>query len=165
MSKIVKSGTAVTAISKATSAEAAVAIQQKLDKNIWATASRDSPNAEKLLDGAIQRQSVSVSYLDKQFVSQSNGVGSYKRPELNVRASAGSRKWTSPWDMQRYRYKVARIYMPQNKHVHFHPTNKSKGNYWALDFADWGSYKNPTMGWTSGTQDTFNGAYQIPLHM
>jgi hypothetical protein len=53
MSKIIKTGTAVTALSKATSAEAAVAISQKLEGNIWATPSRDSPNAEKLLDGAI----------------------------------------------------------------------------------------------------------------
>jgi hypothetical protein len=55
--------------------------------------------------------------------------------------------------------------MPQNKHVHLHPTNNLKGNYWAIDFENWGAFKSPTMGWTSGSQDTFNGSYQIPLHV
>lgn len=53
MSKVIKAGTPITAISKAMSAESAIAISQKLEANVWATPSRDSPNAEKLLDGAI----------------------------------------------------------------------------------------------------------------
>lgn len=53
MSKIVKAAKQVSAVSKAVTQDAAVAVQQKLENNIYATPSRDSPNAEKLKDGAI----------------------------------------------------------------------------------------------------------------
>ena len=49
---------AVTAVSRALTQEAQAAVSQKLVTNIYATPSRDSPNAEKLKDGAIQRGSV-----------------------------------------------------------------------------------------------------------
>jgi NADH dehydrogenase (ubiquinone) Fe-S protein 4 len=32
--------------------------------------------------------------------------------------------------------------------------------YWVIEMDNWGSYKSPLMGWTTGTQDPFNG-----LHM
>ena len=49
---------AVTAVSRAVSAEAVAVVNDKLVHNVWATPSRCSPNGEKLKDGAIQRMSV-----------------------------------------------------------------------------------------------------------
>ena len=49
---------AVTAVSRTLTQEAQIAVSQKLSHNIYATHSRDSPNGEKLKDGAIQRASV-----------------------------------------------------------------------------------------------------------
>jgi hypothetical protein len=39
-------------------------------------------------------------------------IGSYKRPELNAKASTSAHKWMTPWDDKKFRSKVARIYMP-----------------------------------------------------
>lgn len=123
---------------------------------MWATPSRRSPNAEQLKDGAIQRASVSASNDELRFTkANESGVGFYKREELNVKASGGSFYWSSPWDTQAQRYKIARIYMVQRKHVHCHPSNKSDGSGWTIDFGSWGHHKSPLMGWSRGTQDTF----------
>ena len=62
----------------------------------------------------------------------------------------------APWDTQLARNKIARIYMPQKKHVHCHPTNKTMGKFWAIDFESMGCYKSPLMGWTSASHDTYN---------
>ena len=50
----------VTAVSRVFSTEAVAVLESKLEQNVWATPSRDSPNADRLKDGAIQRASVSV---------------------------------------------------------------------------------------------------------
>ena len=55
-----------------------------------------------------------------------------------------------------HRYKIARIYMPQRKHVHCHPSNKNIGNYWAIDFPSYGHYKSPLMGWGKATRDMYS---------
>ena len=92
---------AVTAVSRVLREETAAALTQKLDGNVWATPSRASPNGEKLKDGAIQRASVSTSGDQLEFVSQNpDGIGHYKREELNVKASGGLYQWSSPWDPQ-----------------------------------------------------------------
>ena len=83
-------------------------------------------------------------------------IGVYKRPEHNVKVSTTAMKHMAPWDTQMYRHKIARIYMPQKKHVHCHPTNKSGGKYWTIDFDTWGTYKSPLMGWTSASMDTYS---------
>ena len=44
--------------------------------------------------------------------------------------------------------------MNQKKHVHCHPTNKTPGHGWTIDFSTWGNHKSPLMGWGKGTQDT-----------
>ena len=49
----------VTGVSRAVHAEAVQVVQDKISNSVWANPSRDSPNAAKLLDGAIQRESVS----------------------------------------------------------------------------------------------------------
>lgn len=90
---------AITAVSSVVKPEAAAVLTQKLDMNIWATASRGSPNAERLQDGAIQRASVSTSGDSLRFVKANpDGVGFYKREDLSTRASGGSFMWSSPWD-------------------------------------------------------------------
>ena len=45
--------------------------------------------------------------------------------------------------------------MPQRKHVHCHPADKTIGNYWVVDFETESTFKSPLMQWTSGTCDTF----------
>ena len=45
----------ITMLSKAVTQEALEAVSAKLQNNIWAIPSRSSPNAAKLVDGAIQR--------------------------------------------------------------------------------------------------------------
>jgi len=148
----------VTAVSRVVSAEAAAIVESKLDYNIWATPSRDSPNADRLKDGAIQRMSVSVPDDRIGHVSLNpEGIGSYKRAELNTRASPGFARNSNPGQSQVYRYKIARIYMPQKKHLHCHPADKSIGHYWAIDFPSWGHYKSPLMGWGRATRDTYSG--------
>lgn len=147
----------MTAVGRVLNAESQVAIQKSLEGNIWAQPSRASPNGEKLKDGAIQRASVSNSGVKLHYVAANpEGIGFYKREELNVKAGAGSYAWSSPWDTQAQRYKIARIYMPQRKHVHCHPTNKTDGKYWRIDFGTWGHYRSHLMGWGTGTQDTWS---------
>ena len=46
--------------------------------------------------------------------------------------------------------------MPQRKHVHCHPSNKTDGKYWAIEFASDGCYKSPLMGWTRATMDSYS---------
>ena len=46
--------------------------------------------------------------------------------------------------------------MPQRKHVHCHPTDKTIGKGWAMQFDNWGSYKSPLMGWNNGSHDVNN---------
>ena len=146
---------AITAIATVAKPEAVAVINQKLDMNIWAQPSRKSPNGEQLKDGAIQRQSVSTLGNELMFVKANpKGIGFYKREELNVKASKGSAYWLHPWNGQEQRYKIARIYMRQRKHLHCHPTSKrNDGNGWTIDFGGWGMHKSPLMGWKGATHD------------
>jgi hypothetical protein len=147
----------VTGVSRAVHAEAVQVVQEKIAHSVWATPSRDSPNAAKLLDGAIQRESVSVPLAKLAFTHQNpEKIGAFKRPEHNVSCSATAHLFMAPWDRQQYRSKIARIYMPQRKHLHCHPTDKRVGKGWAIEFDSWGQYKSPLMGWTSATSDTYS---------
>ncbi len=103
----------ITAVSLAVKADAVVVLNQKLEGNVWATPSRDSPNGERLKDGAIQRMSVSVPE-DRLAWTHLNPekIGSYKRPEHNVKASTTAHKWMGVSDDKKFRSKIARIYMP-----------------------------------------------------
>jgi len=147
---------AITAVSTVLKPEAVAVLDDKLHHNIWATPSRSSPNAEQLKDGAIQRASVQPQGDALRFVKANpHHIGQYKREELNTKASASF--WhSSPWDGQWHRYKIARIYMIQRKHVHCHPSNKSAGNGWTIDFSNTAMHKTPLMGWCRGTQDMFH---------
>ena len=43
--------------------------------------------------------------------------------------------------------------MVQRKHVHCHPTNKTDGHGWTIDFNSKGHHKSPLMGWSKGSQN------------
>ena len=150
---MVSSKNAVTAISRVVREETAVALNQKLVNNVWAQPSRSSPNGEKLKDGAIQRASVSTQGDALEFVKANPaGIGTYKREELNTKASQFASFWAAPWDrIGINQARVCRIYMPQRKHLHCHPTDKTDGTYWAIDFHTVGMHKAPLMGWKSGS--------------
>ena len=45
--------------------------------------------------------------------------------------------------------------MPQRKHVHCHPADKTIGKYWVVDFPTASTYKSPLMQWTSASTDPF----------
>ena len=62
----------------------------------------------------------------------------------------------APWDTQMMRNRVVRIYLPQRKHVHCNPTDKTVGKGCAMQFDNWGSYKSPLMGWNNGSHDVNN---------
>ena len=145
---------AVTAVSRTLTQEAQLAVTQKLDFNIYATPSRDSPNAERLQDGAIQRASVQPSFEQLMYVSlNKKGVGVFQRPALNAIAGGSAYSNSCVFDGQHNRHRVARIYMPQRKHVHNHPTNKTNGNYWCVELENQGTYRSPLMGWGRGSLD------------
>ena len=146
----------ITALSKCITQEALEAVTAKLNGNIWAVPSRSSPNAEKLIDGAIQRMSVVPDRGDLQVKANVDRVGFYKRDENNVRSSRSAYIYSNPWDEQVYRSKIARIYHPQRKHVHNHPSNKTIGKHWVIEFESWGSYKSPLMFFSSATRDTYS---------
>ncbi len=93
----------ITAVSKVVTQEALEAVSQKLVNNVWAIPSRQTPNAEKLLDGAIQRMSVLPDRYDLQVKANTEKVGFYKRAEVNERASRSFYIHSNPWDAQIYR--------------------------------------------------------------
>ena len=93
------------------------------------------------------------------YVSQNKkGIGFYQRPAMNTLAGASGYTTSCVWDGQHNRYRVARIYMPQKKHLHCHPTNKTHGNYWTLELENWGSFRSPLMGWGRGSLDPLSNS-------
>lgn len=59
------------------------------------------------------------------------------------------------WEVQYAQTRIARIYHSAKKHVHCHPTNKTIGKHWIVEFESAASYKSPLMYWNSATTDTF----------
>ena len=86
--------------------------------------SRSCPNAEKLLDGAIQRAAVQPNRYDLHYKSNVDKVGVYKREENNVRSSLSAVRSSYIHDGALMKGKIARIYHPDRKHVHDTPLNK-----------------------------------------
>ena len=79
-----------------------------------------------------------------------------QRPHQGIAASGGAYMSTDIWsNWGSYQNKIARIYMPQRKHLHCHPADKTIGKYWAVDFATQSTYKSPLMQWTSASSDAF----------
>ena len=46
--------------------------------------------------------------------------------------------------------------MPQRKHVHCHPQDKSIGRYWVVEFEHTNTFKSPLMQWGTGSTDPYN---------
>ena len=83
-------------------------------------------------------------------------VGVTKRPEVGVRSSGSTVMTSDCWaDYSRFQNKIARIYMPQKKHLHCHPCDKTIGKYWAIDFATASTYRAPLMQWSTSSLDPF----------
>ena len=129
-----------TALTKVVNQQALEAITSKLSHNVWAVPSRTSPNADKLVDGAVQRMSVSPNRYALHVKVNTDKVGFYKRPELNERASRSACTFANVWDSRWYREKTARIYYQQIKTVHHHPSNKILGHSWIIEFESFGAY-------------------------
>ena len=111
----------MSSISKIVNPSAISAIQ-KAAKSVYAHPSKYSPNAPKLVDGAIQRVSVQPSTTRLAVKVNTDKVGITKRPEPNSLASStGLMLGDLKQDYARFENKIARIYMPQKKHVHNHP--------------------------------------------
>ena len=141
----------ITALSKVVNQQALEAVTQKLSGNVWAVASRSSPNAEKLKDGAIQRMSVSPDRYNLHVNVNKDKVGFYKRPELTERASGSFYNHSLPWETYEHLNRVARIYYPEVRHTQRHPANKGTGKCWVVEFESYGTYKSPLHFYTSGT--------------
>ncbi len=88
----------ISAVSKVVTQEALEAVSQKLTNNIWAIPSRSSPNASKLIDGAIQRASVLPDRSQVAVLENTERVGLYKREENNERASRSLLMHSNVWD-------------------------------------------------------------------
>ena len=81
-------------------------------------------------------------------------VGVTQRPMQGVRSSGSGNILGDPFsDFSKITNRTARIYMPQKKHVHNHPQDKTIGKYWVIDFPITSTYKSPLMQWTSGSLD------------
>eukprot|EP00347_Sterkiella_histriomuscorum_P018869 403343860 len=146
----------ISAVSKVVNQQALEAITQKLSNNVWAAPSRTNPNAAKLVDGAIQRQSVVP---DSELLHPSvntDKVGYYKRPQNDETSSGSAFIQSTIWETKFAQNKIARIYHPQKKHTHNHPTNKLTGNHWVIEFQPNSQYKSSLMSWTSATTDPFH---------
>ena len=143
-------------ISKVAKEQSLVAMRNKLKYSLEATPSRHSPNAAKLIDGAIQRASVQPARNQMSMTRNSEKVGMSRRPHQGVNSSGSAGMTTDPYtDFVKHQRKIARIYMPQRKHVHCHPADKTIGKYWAVDFETESTFKSPLMQWTSATNDAF----------
>ena len=148
----------ITAVSKVANSGAVSALKKSLQNNIYAhQSSRFSPNASKLVDGAIQRHSVQPNRNSMAMAVNKDCVGVTKRPNVGVNSSGSTVITSDVWTaFGLFQNKVARIYMPQRKHVHCHPADKTIGKYWAIDFGTESTYKSPLMQWTSASCDPFH---------
>ena len=147
----------ITAVSKVLNENTLQVLQNKLKGNYAAMPSVNNPNAAKLKDGAIQRASVELPF-DKITTSQNpDKIGLRRRPHQGVESSGSahiSTETNTNW--VKYQNKVARIYMPEKKHVHNHPCNKLIGKQWVIDLEHEGSFKSPLMQWTTASLDPFH---------
>ena len=78
------------------------------------------------------------------------------RPHSGISSGGSAAISTDPFiDYARYQNKIARIYMPQKKHVHNHAADKTMGKYWVIEFDTESTFKSPLMQWTSASNDLF----------
>ena len=83
-------------------------------------------------------------------------VGVTRRPNPGYNSSGSVLISSDIWtNFNAFQNKMARIYMPQRKHLHCHPADKTIGKYWVIDFATESTYKSPLMQWSSSSRDPF----------
>ena len=151
------SGKAITAVSKVASEQTLTVLKNTLRNNFAAVKSVNNPNALKLQDGAIQRGSVEPGRHEIHSAINTDKVGLRRRPHQGVQSSGSAHITTETnTNWAKLANKVARIYMPERKHVHNHPCDKTIGKYWVLDLEHESTYKSPLMQWTSASTDCFH---------
>ena len=84
-------------ISKVAKEQSLVAMRNKLKYSLEATPSRHSPNAAKLIDGAIQRASVQPARNQMSMTRNSEKVGMSRRPHQGVNSSGSAGMTTDPY--------------------------------------------------------------------
>ena len=85
---------------------------------------RSSPNAERLIDGGIQRMAVSPSRYELHPKMNKDKVGFYKSDELNARASRTAYVRSDPFEDESYFRRIVRIAIDDHFHTQCHPVNK-----------------------------------------
>ena len=85
---------------------------------------RSSPNAERLIDGGIQRMAVSPSRYELHPKMNKDKVGFYKSDELNARASRTAYVRSDPFEDESYFRRIVRIAIDDHFHTQCHPANK-----------------------------------------
>ena len=81
---------AVSALVKAGQSDAVATLQSRLRNNVYAAASRSSPNGPKLVDGAIQRNAVQPNFNNLSYLANPDKIGLTKRPQLGVFSSGSA---------------------------------------------------------------------------
>ena len=90
-------------VSKVVNKNSVATLQKALNLNIYAKESRLSPNANKLVDGAIQRQSVQPSRYGLAVKVNKDKVGVTRRPVQGTLSSDSGLMLSDPWtDFARY---------------------------------------------------------------
>ncbi len=145
----------ISSVSRVVNQQALEAISQKLNGNVWAVQTSLNPNANKLLDGAIQRKSVVPDSKALHPSVNTDKVGYYKRPQMDESSSRSGLQHSLVWDGLEGRNMIARIYHPSKKHLHNHPTNKLTGTHWVIEFQSASQFKSPLMNWTSASTDSY----------
>uniref|UniRef100_A0A7S3G0P5 NADH dehydrogenase [ubiquinone] iron-sulfur protein 4, mitochondrial n=1 Tax=Strombidium rassoulzadegani TaxID=1082188 RepID=A0A7S3G0P5_9SPIT len=79
------------------------------------------------------------------------------RPHQGIQSSGAGFIHADPTtDSLKFQDRVVRIYMPQKKHVHTPPADKTIGKYWMIDYEPVSTFKSPLMQWSSATIDPFD---------
>ena len=85
---------------------------------------RSAPNADKLIDGGIQRMAVSPSRFELHPKMNKDKVGFYKGDELNARASRCAYVRSDPFEDEMYFRRIVRIALDDHFQTQCHPANK-----------------------------------------
>ncbi|TNV75572.1 hypothetical protein FGO68_gene6435 [Halteria grandinella] len=144
------------ALSKIKDNASLVSLEEKMMRlhNPWRLAKQTAPNADKLIDGAIQRVSVLPRHTELHPLLNQEKVGFYKSDDLTERASRLSYMRQSCFhDDESYKRRIARITQLQIPHTQCHPWEKTIQQGWQLSFESWGQYNSPLMFWSTGSQD------------
>jgi hypothetical protein len=90
--------------------------------NPWLIPRRTSPNAEKLVDGGVQRMSVLPDRSELHLKMNTEKVGFYNSDELTERASRFAYvRQACPYDDNSYHRRIVRINLSQVPHTQNHP--------------------------------------------